>query len=261
MFIASLLLKGLTTAVIVVAASMVAERTRPFLAAIVLSLPVSTGPAYVMLALDHDAPFIANAALSSLAGNVAIVPAAIAYAALARRGASLMPAYLGMLAAWLATMAVVKAFSWTTTPAVALNIVVFTAGIAATWRWRRAERVPPAARRWYDLPLRTLIVVLVVVSVIVVSEQVGPAVTGMAALFPASYSSFVLLMHRRLGGPAVAAALVNGMAMILGFTGLLLAIHLFARDGAKWTGIIVGLSIPLLWSALLLSLERLRARA
>mgnify|MGYP001160646902 CR=1 FL=1 len=259
MFILSLILKALTTAIIVVVASLVAERTRPFIAALVLALPVSTGPAYVLLALDHDAAFIAQAALSSLAGNVAIVPAALAYAFLARRGASLVPAYAGMLAAWLAAVLAVKAFDWTIGPALVLNLVVFLAAGALTWNWRRGDRPPPMRRQWYDVPLRALIVVSVVVGVILVSERVGPAATGIAALFPASFSSFILLMHRRLGGPAVAAAFINGMTMIFGFTGYLLVMHLFALEGRVWTGMALGLAIPLCWSALLLMLNRVRA--
>jgi hypothetical protein len=111
------------------------------------------------------------------------------------------------------------------------------------------------------VPLRAAIVVAVVVSVILVSERVGPSVTGIAALFPASYSSFILLMHRRLGGPVVAAAFINGLVMLVGFTAFLLAIHLFARAGYAWTGIGVGLALPLAWSALLLALMRLRSPA
>lgn len=253
-----LLLKALTTAVIVVAASLVAERTRPFLAAMVLALPVSTGPAYVLLALDHDAPFIAAASLASLACNVAIVPAAVAYAALARRGASLPVAYGALVLAWLASSLVVRAVPWSVAEAVLLNLVVFGAGIAATWHWRRAAPPPPLRRRWYDVPLRAAIVVAVVLAVILVSEPLGPSVAGVAALFPASFSSFILLMHRRLGGERVAAAFINGLVMLGGFAGFLLVMHLFAGAGWKWTGIAVGLAVPIAWSALLLAITRVR---
>lgn len=253
-----LVLKALTTAVIVVAASLVAERARPFFAAMVLSLPVSTGPAYVLLALDHDADFIAAASLASLACNVAIVPAALAYGALARRGASLPVAYAALVAAWLVAALGVRAFSWTVSGAVLANLVVFGLGIVLTWGWRGAAPPPPMRRRWYDVPLRAAIVVEVVLSVILVSEPLGPSVAGVAALFPASFSSFILLMHRRLGGERVTAAFINGLVMLGGFTGFLLAMHLFAGAGWKWTGIGVGLAIPILWSALLLAVSRIR---
>ncbi len=47
-------------------ASMVAERSGPLIGALVATLPVSAGPVYVFLALDHDAAFIAQSALASL---------------------------------------------------------------------------------------------------------------------------------------------------------------------------------------------------
>jgi len=251
-------LKALSTAVVVVSAAVVAERTRPFLAAMVLSLPVSTGPAYVMLALDHDASFIASASLSSLSANASIVPAALAYALFARRGFGLAASYSAMLAAWLVTALLVRLVDWTLVPALMLNLLAFGITIPATWAWRKAKLGPPPRRSWYDIPLRAALVVTLVVLVVTVSEWIGPTVTGVAVLFPASYSSFILLMHGRLGGPVVAAAVVNGLVMLIGFVGFLLAIHLFALAGQVWTGILVGFVVPIVWSVAMLAANRLR---
>lgn len=253
-----LALKALSTAVIVVSAAVVAERTRPFLAAMVLSLPVSTGPAYVLLALDHDASFIASASLSSLSANVAIVPAAVAYALFARRGFGLTASYSALLSAWLVTALLVRMADWPLVPALLLNLVAFGVAIPVTWAWRKAKMGPPPRRSWYDIPLRAALVVTLVVLVVTVSEWIGPAVTGVAVLFPASYSSFILLMHRRLGGPVVAAAVVNGLVMLIGFVGFLLAIHLFARAGHVWAGLLAGFVVPVLWSFALLAANRLK---
>lgn len=58
-----LLLLGLRMAIaasFVVSASMIAERTGPVIGALVATLPISAGPTYVFLALDHDAAFIAE---------------------------------------------------------------------------------------------------------------------------------------------------------------------------------------------------------
>lgn len=259
MSILPLALKAVTTAAVVVSAAVVAERTRPFLAAMVLSLPVSTGPAYVMLALDHDAPFVAAASLSSLSANVSIVPAAVAYAFFARRGQGLAVCFAAMIAAWLAAALVVGRVDWSLAAALVLNAVVFAIGIAATWSWRRAELTRPPRPRWYDIPLRAALVVTLVVLVVTVSEYIGPTVTGVAALFPASYSSFILLMHGRLGGPVVAAAIVNGLVMLIGFTGFLTAIHLFAATGQVWTGLAAGFAVPVVWSLLVYAVSRIRA--
>jgi hypothetical protein len=49
------------TAAFVVTASVITERSGPVIGALVATLPISAGPSYVFLALDHDADFIAEA--------------------------------------------------------------------------------------------------------------------------------------------------------------------------------------------------------
>ncbi|WP_439573844.1 hypothetical protein [Phreatobacter sp.] len=257
MTLLSLAIKALSTAFIVVAASLVAERTRPFLAAMVLSLPVSTGPAYVVLMLDHDAAFIAEASLASLSATVALVPTVIAYAAVARRGGSLATSWLAMLTAWLAFSLATRLVDWTAPAAIICNLAGFALGILATRRWRHALVAVPPVRRWFDIPLRAMIVMTVVVTVVLVSESIGPGASGIAAMFPASYTSFILIMHRRLGGTVVAAALANGLVMLVGFVGFLAVLHVLAAAGRPWTGLLAGLSIPVAWSALVLVASRL----
>jgi hypothetical protein len=258
----SLAIKALSTAIVVVAASLVAERARPFIAAMVLSLPVSTGPAYLVLMLDHDAAFIADAALSSLAATVALVPAVIAYALVARRGTGLIASWLTLLAVWLAASLLTRLIDWTAPAALLANLGGFALGILATWRWRRTVAVLPPARRWFDVPLRAAVVMTVVIAVVLGSERIGPSATGIAALFPASYTSFILIMHRRLGGPVVAAALINGLVMLVGFVGFLAVLQAMAAAGRPWTGLAAGLMVPLVWSGLVLAASRIaEARA
>jgi hypothetical protein len=52
-FVLTLLLRMAVTAAFVVTASIVTERSGPVIGALVATLPVSTGPAYIFLALDH----------------------------------------------------------------------------------------------------------------------------------------------------------------------------------------------------------------
>lgn len=253
MSLLSLAIKALSTALVVVAASLVAERTRPFIAAMVLSLPVSTGPAYVVLMLDHDASFIAEAALASLSATVALVPTVIAYAAVARRGGGLVVSSLAMLTAWLAFSLATRLVEWTVPAAIVCNLAGFALGIAVTWRWRHEKAAAAPVRRWFDIPLRAIVVMTVVVAVVHVSERIGPGASGIAAMFPASYTSFILIMHRRLGGPVVAAALANGLVMLVGFVGFLAVLQALAAARQPWTGLLAGLAIPVGWSALVLA--------
>jgi uncharacterized membrane protein (GlpM family) len=81
----ALLAKMLTSAVVVVTASLVVERTGPFVGAMVATLPISAGPAYAYLAAEHGAAFVAESALISLAVNAATGAFVVTYALLARR--------------------------------------------------------------------------------------------------------------------------------------------------------------------------------
>ena len=72
-FILTLGLRMAITAAFVVTASVVTERSGPVIGALVATLPISAGPSYVFLALDHDAAFIAEGALASLPINAATI--------------------------------------------------------------------------------------------------------------------------------------------------------------------------------------------
>src|SRR5262252_4982687 len=84
-FLLVLVLRMAVTAGFVVSASFIAERSGPVIGALVATLPISAGPSYVFLALDHDASFIAEGALASLPINAATIFLSLTYVLLARR--------------------------------------------------------------------------------------------------------------------------------------------------------------------------------
>ena len=65
-FILSLALRMAVSAAFVVIASMITERSGPAIGALVATLPVSAGPSYIFLAIDHGDDFIAQSAVASL---------------------------------------------------------------------------------------------------------------------------------------------------------------------------------------------------
>src|ERR1700761_8469613 len=80
------------TAAFVVSASIITERSGPVIGALVATLPISAGPSYVFLSLDHDAAFIAQGALSSLPVNAATIFLGLTYVVLAQRHSLLVSA-------------------------------------------------------------------------------------------------------------------------------------------------------------------------
>src|SRR5882757_674158 len=111
-FILTLGFRMAITAAFVVSASVITERSGPVIGALVATLPVSAGPSYVFLALDHDASFIAEGALASLPINAATIFLGLTYVVLAQRRSVLVSC--GVAAAvWIALAALSRTVQWT----------------------------------------------------------------------------------------------------------------------------------------------------
>src|SRR3954464_8449613 len=103
-FILTLGVRMAVAAAFVVSASIVTERAGAVIGALVATLPISAGPSYVFLALDHDAAFIAEGALASLPINAATLFFGLTYVVLAQRRDALV-SFAGAAAVWLALAA------------------------------------------------------------------------------------------------------------------------------------------------------------
>src|SRR5437588_2221364 len=111
-FILTLGLRMAVTAAFVVTASIITERSGPVIGALVATLPISAGPAYVFLALDHDAAFIAEGALASLPINAATIFLGLTYVVLAQRQSAIVSC-LSAVAVWIAPASIIRAVHWT----------------------------------------------------------------------------------------------------------------------------------------------------
>src|SRR3981189_2430790 len=110
-FILTLALRMAVTAAFVVSASVITERSGPVIGALVATLPISAGPSYVFLALDHDAAFIAEGALASLPINAATIFLGLTYVLLAQRHGALLSAGAA-IAVWISIVSVERLFHW-----------------------------------------------------------------------------------------------------------------------------------------------------
>src|SRR3954453_702102 len=181
-FILSLALRMAITAAFVVSASVITERSGPVIGALVATLPISAGPSYVFLALDHDAAFIAEGALASLPINAATIWLGLTYVVLAQRHNALVSCG-SAIAVCLVLAGLSRTIQWSLAGGLLVNAVTFAICLPLMQRFRHV-RMPLIARRWYDIPLRASLVATLVATVVVLSRWVGPGVSGATALFP-----------------------------------------------------------------------------
>jgi hypothetical protein len=239
-FILTLALRMAVTAAFVVSASMITERSGPVIGALIATLPISAGPSYVFLALDHDAAFIADSALASLPINAATIFLGLTYVVLAQRHSAFV-SFSGAVAVWLVLAALGRTVEWSLAGGLAANAVAYAICLPLLRRFRHAK-MPLITRRWYDIPLRALLVSTLVATVVTLSGWVGPSVSGTIALFPVVFTSMMLILHPRIGGPPTAAVIANSGWGLLGLGIALAVLHVAALR----FGLVVALSVALM---------------
>jgi len=245
-FVLTLAAKMAITAGFVVAATVTAERAGPLVGGLVATLPLGAGPVYVFLALDHGAHFIGESAIGSLAINAVNVVFALTYALLAQRRS--LPVSLALaLFAWFALASAVEEIRWTPLTAGLLNLVVLPI-CASLARPLRHVQIPPVRTYWYDLALRAGLVALLVGVTVTLSFSIGPAASGILAVFPIILISVILILHRRVGGRPTAAVMANAVVGLVGFAGACLLLHYTADALGAAVGLYLALATSVAWN-------------
>jgi hypothetical protein len=257
-FILTLALRMAVTAAFVVSASVITERSGPVIGALIATLPISAGPSYVFLALDHDAAFIAQGALASLPINAVTIVLGLAYVVLAQRRSALV-SFSGAVAVWLALAALTRTVHWSLAGGLLANAIAFTVCLPLLRRFRNVK-MPLITRRWYDIPLRASLVATLVATVVTLSRWVGPNVSGTIALFPVVFTSMMLILHPRIGGPATAAVLANSGWGLIGLAIGIAVLHLAALRFGSPAALGLALMTCVGWNLGLWGLSRRRLK-
>lgn len=254
-----LALRMLLVALFVVLVAVVAERLGPFLGAMVASLPLYTGPVYLLLALEHGPAYIAAATVTSVAICGANPVLVLVYALLARRH-NVAISLAGGLAGWIGCAFLVRSQTWSLAEALLFVTPIYAVAVWLAQGFTRGVAPRHAERRWSDLALRAVLVALLTGIVVVASRHLPPEVTGILSVVPILMSSLVLVLHPRVGGPATAALLAHTLGglvgMVIGFAAVNLAIPLLGL----WPALGIGLAITVVWNISLIGLRRLVAR-
>jgi hypothetical protein len=253
-FALTLIVKMAVTAGFVVAATMAAERAGPLVGGLVATLPLGAGPVYVFLALEHGARFIAASAVNSLAITIVNVIFSLVYALLAQRRSLAVSLSLALLV-WFVLGWGVNVVHWTVLSAGIGNVVVFGICIALA-RPLRHVRIPAVRTYWYDLALRAAMVAALVGVTVSLSFRIGPAASGILAVFPIILISIILILHRRVGGKPTAAVMANAVLGLIGFACACVVLHFTAVPLGAAAGLSLALATSVAWSLSVLTARR-----
>ncbi len=246
-FILMLIVRMAIAAAFVVSASIITERSGPAIGALIATLPISAGPSYVFLSLDHDAAFIAQGALASLPINAATIFLGTTYVLLAQRH-SLLISCSAAVAVWLALASIVLRVHWSLAEGLLANAIAYGICVPILEPYRHIKRMPLIVRRWYDVPLRASLVAILVGTVVTLSRWVGPTISGILALFPLVFTSMMLILHPRIGGPATAAVVANSGWGMIGFGLGVTMLHVGALHFGSAAGLSLALATCVCWN-------------
>lgn len=257
LFAVELSTKMLVAAAFVIAATVAAERGGAVIGALIATLPISAGPAYVFLAFDHPPSFLAASALTSLVANAGTGCYALAFVLLAQRF-NLAGTMAGAACVWLATAVGFNALPvhWTPLSAAALNaaIIPLLSWISRPYRDVPMPRLP---LRPFDFVLRGLLVAGLVAAVITLSFQIGPRGTGVLAVFPLIYTSIMVVLFTRAGAHAAAAVIANGFPGLFGFGVATLTLSLTVEALGSPAALSLALAVSIAWNLGLYFIHRL----
>jgi len=258
MFWLALAAKMSVTAAFVALATAVAQRGGPLLGGLIATLPISAGPAYLFIALDRGSEFVAESAIASLVTNAVTMFFALTYVLLAQ-ARSFLTSLVGALGLWLVLAMSLRPLPWTLSGAALLNIAACIICLPPSRPFRRI-RMPVAPRRWYDLPVRAVMVATLVAVVVGVSSHVGPALTGILAVFPIVLTSLILIFQPRIGGPATASLIAHTIPGLVGFALALVVLNVAALTLGTSAALTLALAVSIAWNLILWLSRRQRLR-
>jgi hypothetical protein len=156
-------------------------------------LPVVAGPILLVFALSHGRAFAASASAATLLGIVSLSAFVVVYARLAASAhwSASLPS------GWLAFFALTAALSAFSVPAgVALGCMLAAVGFAllALPRVQEERADAPRPPRW-DLPLRAISALALVLALTALAGQLGSKLSGLLAPFPVVASVLAVFTH------------------------------------------------------------------
>jgi hypothetical protein len=165
---------------------------------------------------------------------------------------------LAAVTVWIVLASIIRSVPWTLTGGLIANAVAYAICVPLLARYRH-DKMPPIRRRWYDIPLRASLVATLVATVVTTSSWVGPKVSGMIALFPIVFTSMMLILHPRIGGPPTAAVLANSAWGLIGLGIAIAVLHVAAPQLGSAIGLSLALATCVGWNLGLWWLGRRKA--
>ncbi len=178
-----LLLKIIVVPALIISVTLAGRRWGPRVGGVFASLPLVAGPVLFFLAQEQGEGFAAEAARATLVSLIAVAASGLAYAWASLRA----PWWASLAASWGSFVLLVLALHripWT-------PLAAFSAALA--------KGVAPATRSAWDMPLRVISAVALVLTTTGLAPSLGPTLSGALTPFPVALAILMAFTHVQQG--------------------------------------------------------------
>lgn len=256
-----ILAKLLLAPAFVVAASLVVRRFGPLIGGVVGGLPALAAPILLVFALDQGEAFAARAAVATLLGLVSLTVFLVVYGWLAPRARWTVCLPAGW-AAFLAATAVLDSVDVPAAVALLLAWASFGVVLRLTADPAPAGPAGPAPSpppRW-DLPLRALCALALVLTLTGAAAALGPHLSGLLTPFPVLASVLTAFTHAHAGAQAVRRLLRGFLLGLFAFALFCFVVAVLVEPLGIAPAFAIAAAGALLWQGTLLAVRTQRAR-
>ena len=144
--------------------------------------------------------------------------------------------------------AIIRSVQWSLAGGLIVNAIAFAICVPLLARYRHVK-MPLITRRWYDIPLRA-----------VAGRDAGgdrghrcragsaPRSAASSRCFRSVFTSMMLILHPRIGGPPTAAVLANSAWGLIGFGIAIAVLHVAALQFGSAIGLSLALATCVSWN-------------
>jgi hypothetical protein len=253
-----LLLKLTLAPLLVAAATLAAQKWGPRVGGLLLGLPLTTGPIFLLLAIDQGPHFAARATVGILFGLVGLAAFAVAYAAASSRTGWVVSLASATVVFFVFSAGVRRLGN----DVVIAGLIAWIALVLAASLIRRPEfGIARAARPWWDLWVRMLAVAALTLAITTAAARLGPIPTGIVGTYPVAITVVVTFTHSQFGRNAVLDMLRGSVLSWISFTSCFLVIGLSLEALGIALAIGLGVLAAVTTSVLVLWTDRVVARS
>jgi len=223
-----LLLVKLTLApVLIWLATLATRRWGPAIGGWIAAFPLTSGPVSVFLALEQGREFAAIAAMNSILGIAAAAAFCIVYAKSARRFPWAIVFPCACIAHFL--LLFILSLAPSTLP-VAIMLAVVILGVALLIVGRPDVQPGPVPSPWWDVPLRMVAAVGVLLLITGIASYIGPKWSGLISPFPVFVAVLGVFAHVQSGSAAAHQLMRGTLIGSFSFVAFFVAVALTVRD-------------------------------